>query len=106
MTDEIIAGVLLDECALTADELAHACGVSIEWVSVRVEMGVLFVATAEPTAWRFTSRDLWRARQLCALERNFDAQPELAALVVDLQEEIARLRARLSAPFGRGLRGK
>lgn len=95
MTDEIISGVLLDEKALTVNELAQACGVTLEWVSIRVEMGVLAVPAENPAEWRFASRDLWRARQLCALERNFDALPELAALVVDLQEEIARLRAQV-----------
>ncbi len=102
MTDEIISGVLLDEVALTVDELAHACAVTVEWVSIRVEIGALPASAGAPAEWRFSSRDLWRARQLCVLERNFDAQPELAALVVDMQEEIARLRAQL----GLGRRAK
>ena len=34
-------------------------------------------------------------RGLRHLERDFDADPELAALVEDLREEIARLRATL-----------
>jgi chaperone modulatory protein CbpM len=34
------------------------------------------------------------------IERDFDAVPELAALVADLEEEIDALRARL-APLGR-----
>jgi len=36
-----------------------------------------------------------RARCMARLERDFDAVPELAALVADLQDEIGRLRARL-----------
>ena len=92
---EIINGVLLDEVALTLDELAHACGVSRDWVSLHVEAGILAVSEIEPAGWRFSSRDLWRARELCALERDFEALPELAALVIDLREEIIRLRSRL-----------
>lgn len=92
---EIINGVLLDEVALTLDELAHACGVSRDWVSLHVQVGILAVPEIEPESWRFSSRDLWRARQLCALERDFEALPELAALVIDLREEIIRLRSRL-----------
>ena len=92
---EIISGVLLDEVALTPDELAHACGVSLDWVCLHVEAGILAVPGTGPADWRFTSRDLRRVRQLCALERDFDALPELAALVIDLQEEIARLRGRV-----------
>eukprot|EP01133_Synstelium_polycarpum_P006666 gene6667-7749_t len=47
------------------------------------------------TAWRFTSLDLVRARRLREIESVFDANAELAALVVDLSEEVARLRRRL-----------
>lgn len=93
---ETVSGVLLDDAALTANELAHACGVSCEWVSLHVEAGILAGAGIEPASWRFSSRDLWRARQLFALERDFDALPELAALVIDLREELARLRSRLA----------
>jgi chaperone modulatory protein CbpM len=32
-----------------------------------------------------------------AIERDFDANPELAALVVDLIEEVGRLKGRLRA---------
>jgi len=98
---EIISGVLLDEAALTFDELAHACGVPHEWVSIHVAAGILATAGSAPAEWRFSSRELCRARQLLALERDFEALPELAALVIDLQEEIARLRSRL----GRSARG-
>jgi len=34
---------------------------------------------------------------LVAVERDFDANPELAALVADLIEEVERLKARLNA---------
>ncbi len=44
--------------------------------------------------WRFTSVQLLRARRLADIERTFDANDELAALVVDLIEEVERLRAR------------
>lgn len=93
---EIISGVLLDEVALTLEEFAHACSVSSEWVSLHVEAGILSMPEIEPARWRFSSRDLWRARQLCALERDFDALPDLAALVIDLREEIISLRNRAS----------
>lgn len=92
---ESIRGVLLDDAALTLEEIAHACGVPLDWVRVHVEAGILAMSATEPFNWRFSSHDLWRARQLYALERDFDALPELAALVIDLQEEIARLRRRL-----------
>jgi chaperone modulatory protein CbpM len=48
-----------------------------------------------PETWRFGSRHLWRTRAMHRIERDFDAAPELAALVADLLEEIEALRARL-----------
>jgi chaperone modulatory protein CbpM len=40
---------------------------------------------------------LARARRLAAVERDFEANPELAALVADLIEEVERLKGRLAA---------
>jgi len=110
-------GVSLEEAALTADELAHACSVQTAWVIDHVQAGLLVgisvtsvtsvtsvssVTTPAATSseMRFTSPELARARRLLALERNFDANPELAALTVDLIEEVEHLRRRLQAATG------
>jgi|KBSSwiStaDraftv2_1062776.scaffolds.fasta_scaffold282638_2 chaperone modulatory protein CbpM len=95
MTHELTA-MLLDETLLRLDELASSCTVTREWVIEHVRAGVLLeTAGPDPTGWTFTSRDLIRAKQLCSLERQFEANPELAGLVADLFEELDRLRARL-----------
>nr|WP_314546779.1 chaperone modulator CbpM [uncultured Massilia sp.] len=95
-----LSGVLLDDAALTLDELARACNVEPDWVVRHVQAGVLgsgeaFVSTVQVTGWRFRSGDLTRARRLLRVERDFDANEDLAALVVDMGDEIRRLRARL-----------
>lgn len=95
-----LSGVLLDDAALTLDELARACNVEPDWVVRHVQAGVLgsgeaFVSTVQVTGWRFRSGDLARARRLLRVERDFDANEDLAALVVDMGDEIRRLRARL-----------
>ena len=96
-----LTGELLDEAALTLDELARACGVEPEWVLRHVEAGVLSgEASVEITTLRFGSSDLGRARRLLGIERNFDANEDIAALVVDLADEVRRLRARLHALGG------
>jgi len=95
--DDILTGVLLDEVALNAEDLARACAVESRWVVERVEAGLLGSASLKAVEWRFVSADLARARRLAALERDFDANQELAALVVDLIEELGRLRGRLKA---------
>lgn len=96
MHDELLTGVLLDDVALTLDELARACNVEPDWVVRHVHAGVLGgEASVQVTSWRFYSSDLVRARRLLRVERDFDANEDLAALVVDLGDEIRRLRTRL-----------
>ena len=96
--DDILTGVLLDEVALNLDELACACAVEPNWIVERVEAGLLSnVAAGQITRWQFSSTELARARRLAAVERDFEANPELAALVADLIEEVERLKGRLNA---------
>jgi chaperone modulatory protein CbpM len=95
--NDIVTGVLLDEIALTLEELAQACAVEPQWVVERIEAGILGDGSLHVASWRFTSNDLTRARRMRQLERDFDAVPELAALVADLLEEVDRLKVRLNA---------
>jgi chaperone modulatory protein CbpM len=81
---------LLDD-GLSIEELASACAVSCEWIERHVHGGLLD-AGGRSAAWRFGSVQLLRARRLVQIERTFDANDELAALVVDLIEEVERLR--------------
>lgn len=99
MRQEHIA-LLLDEAHLTIDDLAAGCTVTREWVIEHVHAGTLLSESIsepvpEPTRWTFTGADLRRARRLYQLERDFDANPELAALVADMLDELERLRMRL-----------
>jgi chaperone modulatory protein CbpM len=93
-----LRGVLLDDAALTVEELARACNVEPDWVVRRVQAGILGGHPAvQLTEWRFRSGDLLRARSLLRVERDFDANEDVAALVVDLSDEVRRLRARMRA---------
>lgn len=94
---DIVTGILLDEVALTLEELAQACAVEPQWIVERVEAGILGDGSMQVASWRFTSIDLTRARRMRQLERDFDAVPELAALMADLLEEVERLKGRLRA---------
>ena len=87
---------LLDDAALDLPTLARTCRVTTEWVLTRVESGVLAPSTGHAaTEWRFASTTVVRARRLAGLEQTFEADPQLAALTVDLMEEVADLRRRL-----------
>lgn len=88
---------LLEDAALTLEQLACGARQAPEWVLTHVEAGVLRPAHGHAAAeWRFASTTLLRARRIADLEHSFDADPQLAALTVDLMEEVAALRRQLS----------
>lgn len=93
----ITSGDLVDEATLTLEELARACSVETGWVIEHIESGLLADGSPYVASWRFTSHDLTRARRMYQLERDFEAAPELAALVADIIEENQRLKERLRA---------
>lgn len=81
-------GTLVDE--LTIEEAAGFCRVEVEWLACRIGEGY-FPGVSER---RFPAKSLLRARRMVEIERNFEASPELAALVADLLEEIDRLKGK------------
>lgn len=93
--DEILIGSLMEDSWLTLEQLAAACSVETQWLLRHIEEGLFPDVQSVAGTWRFTSASLVRARRMRELERNFEAVPELAALVADLLEEIDELRIRL-----------
>ncbi len=93
------ATIVGDVHPLAAGELAHACGAEIEWVVQLVELGIVGVPEpgVSPDDWRFHSADLQRALAVRRLERDFGVGLDAAALILDLQNEVRRLKAVLHA---------
>ncbi len=88
--------VVLDETWLEMGQLCRMAGVTELWVCQRMEDGLLAPTVREPTEPpRFNADDLRRVRRMASLERDFDAVPELASLVAELEQEIAVLREKL-----------
>lgn len=92
--EPVLVGLVIDEHSLSLDELACACGVDADWLHQRLTAGLLACCSGDGNERRFSSPQLNRARRILAIERDFDANPELAAFVVDLIEELQTLRAR------------
>ncbi|MBH1965584.1 MAG: MerR family transcriptional regulator [Comamonadaceae bacterium] len=87
---------VLEDEALTVQDLARGARMQPEWVVTHVEAGVFQPCAGGAAAeWRFTTTTLQRARRIAQLEHSFDADPQLAALAADLMEEVAVLRQRL-----------
>ena len=86
---------LLDDVLLSLDELCRVAEVPPQWVTQRVAEGLLPTPAGTLGSWRFDTLVLHRVRRMARIERDFEAPPELAALVADLEDEIARLNGRL-----------
>ncbi|MDM0112775.1 chaperone modulator CbpM [Variovorax sp. J22R133] len=88
---------------IAASELAHACGAGIDWVVQLVEVGIVEVRASDrpPQDWRFESDALQCALEARRLERDFGVGLDAAALIIDLEREVRRLKAVLQA---RGIR--
>jgi chaperone modulatory protein CbpM len=80
--------------------LAAACAVEPDWLVQHLQEGLIPHAESVAGVWRFSTAALVHARRMRAFERDFDAVPELAALMADLLEELDTLRARLRALGG------
>ena len=85
-----------EEVQLSLEELASAGGIQPAWVVERIRAGLISIDGSEPARWRFTDLHLTRVRRMVSMERDMDANPELAALVADLIEEVHQLRSRLT----------
>jgi chaperone modulatory protein CbpM len=93
------AGAIASSRPLAANELAHACGADIAWVAQLVEVGIVQRAApeeAQPERWQFRSSDLQYALEARRLERDFGVDLDAAALILDLQHEVRRLKALLA----------
>ena len=65
--------VIVDEQGLSLDELAVACGLETQWIITLVDADILPMTAEDPSAWRFQSTHLSRARRAFRLHRDFDA---------------------------------
>lgn len=96
MNDTMIIEAPLEELWLDLDDLCRLGVVEACWLEQRLADGLLESCRDAPNAQRcYNTLTLHRLHRLASLERDFDAVPELAALVADLEDEIKRLKDRL-----------
>lgn len=93
--EDIVTGLVLEGRCFTLEELCTACAFEPDWLLRHIEEGLFPAPEGARAEWRFSAVSLARARRMHALERDFEAAPELAALVADMLEEMDELRARV-----------
>jgi chaperone modulatory protein CbpM len=92
----IHGSVVDDDTEMTLVELCHACSVQEDDVRVWVSEGVLHPSAEPGQPMRFRGASLRRARVAMRLTRDLDVNTAGVALALDLLDEIAELRARLT----------
>jgi chaperone modulatory protein CbpM len=97
MQEDASIGSPIEECWMTLEQVAAACTVEPDWLVRHLSEGLFPHAESVAGVWRFSEVSLLRARRMRQLERDFDAAPELAALMADLLEEMDEMRIRLRA---------
>lgn len=95
MNDAYIVATIVDDSWLTMEQVAHICRVETAWLQHRIDEGLFPHAESVAGTWRFSRQCVLRARRMYWLEHGYDAVPELAALIADLQEELDTLRSQL-----------
>ena len=85
---------LIGEHALELDAFAAACGLEPEFVRLLVDEGLLQPVALQPV-WRFGGEELARVRRIRRLQRDFEANLQSVAVMLDLIDEIEHLRATL-----------
>lgn len=93
--DDILIGSLIEESWLTLEQVAAACSVQPDWLLNHINDGLFPHVESISGLWSFPATTILRAQRMHNLERDFDAVPELAALMADLLEEIDELRLQL-----------
>ena len=93
--------VALDETAqeterwLPVQEVARICCMSTDWIVTRIDDQVLEANTIEG-CYHLSASCIPRIQHMAVIERQFDADPQLAAIVADLAEDVRSLREQLA----------
>jgi chaperone modulatory protein CbpM len=88
--DTVLLG---EEVHLDLTQLARTCGTTATFIEELMLEGVLAPqAAAAPT---FSGADVLRVRRLMRLQRDFEATLPSAAVILDLLDEVERLRSEL-----------
>jgi chaperone modulatory protein CbpM len=96
--DQALSGAIFEESALlTVKDLSRMCAVDERHIVEFVEEGVLNVVEVNAAEWHFTGAALRRTRRALRLERDLEINLAGVALVLELMEEVERLRRELEA---------
>ena len=85
---------LVDADGLELESFALACGTEPDFIRQLVDEGLLQPTLDQPD-WRFGGEELARVRRIRRLQRDFEANLQSVAVMLDLMDEIERLRSQM-----------
>ena len=92
----VISGEVVEERrSLSLQEFAGLCGLPAERIVEYVELGIIEPRGGAPREWRFPAAAFLRLQKARRLQRDLGIDAASLALVLDLLEEMERLRARM-----------
>lgn len=94
-TTTVAIGVCITgDHALDLEAFAAAYGADADFVRRLVDEGLVQPVAHQP-AWRFSGEALARVRRIRRLQRDFEANLQSVAMMLELIDEVERLRAAL-----------
>jgi chaperone modulatory protein CbpM len=98
----VLQGTVFENYALLSlDDLCRMCAVEAQRIVELVEEGIVQAREAGAAPLSFAPADVRRARIALRLQRDLEINLAGAALVLELMDEIERLRRRLHREVGR-----
>lgn len=94
-TEALIAEIIETRVEMSLSDLCRVCSVTSERIVQLVDEGLVEPLGREPSEWRFRGTNIRRIFVAERLSRDLRLNPAGAALVLDLLEEVERLRQRL-----------
>lgn len=94
-TTTLVGTILEEEVVLSLAEVCRASRLSAERVIEMAEEGIVEPVGRSPESWRFRGASLRRIRCARRLQEDLGVNTAGIALVLDLMDELERLRARL-----------
>ena len=93
----VAIGLVVGAEAVSLDDACRSCAMSRDEALAFIAEGIVapLAASDDPAQWRFDTSRLVRLRRARRLQRELELDVAAVALVLDLLEEIERLRARL-----------
>ena len=91
-TDILTGDIIENETSMTLRQLCDTCSVETEYVISLVEQGCIEPTGVEPSAWCFSGVTIKRVQKAKRLQRDLGINPAGVAMVIELIDEIERLR--------------